>query len=185
MYVYTTCLLHYSRHGIFLQMPGWHDFSETTKTYFPVVSWMRCSLSFVTLHSTIVLFLPPPSSERCGNSPHNLVSSNPVHTTPCASTVISCPLHNVTKNLLADLVNRTQSAMLNPAGIKAPRYSLATEPVTCNIIQDKYSFDHAAAQQACRVTTPLPCTYKYETRGWVDLVSSALLPKWYLICLAK
>ena len=129
----------------FLQMPGWHDYSETTKAYFPVVSWMRCSLSFVTLHSTIVLFLPPPSSKRCGNSQHNLVSLNPVHSTPCAPAFISCPLHSVTKNLLADLVNQTQSAMLNPAGVKAPHYSLATEPLTCNIIQDKYSFNHAAA----------------------------------------
>ena len=125
-------------------MPGWHDFSETTKTYFPVVSWMRRCLSFVTLHSTIVLCLPPSSSERCGNSPHNLVSPNP-HTTPFASTFISHLLHNVTKNLLADLVNRTQPAMLNPASIKVPHYSLATEPLTCNITQDKYSYDHAAA----------------------------------------
>ena len=91
-YVYTTCLLHYSRHGIL--MPGWHGFSETTEDLLPCG---KLDEMVVFRYSTILLFLPPLSSERCGNSPHNLESPNPVHTTPFASTFIFCPLHNVKK----------------------------------------------------------------------------------------
>ena len=67
----------------YVYMLGWHDFSETTKTYFPVVSWMRCCLSFVTLHSTIVLYFHH----------HPVRDVEIAHTILCLLT--PCTLHHV------------------------------------------------------------------------------------------